>query len=113
MSFGSKLAEYRKSRGIDQKAFAKRVGIAITHLNRIEREINKPPKIETIFQMIEKLCLTRIQAIALLQEAGYPMELFNGSTALDKLERKSLAEKLEAIQAEIDEVKRQLVDESP
>lgn len=111
--FGSKLAEYRKRKGLSQTIFAERVGMSVSHLSLIEKGTQSHPRLQTMFRMMEVLELTREQGIDLLREAGFPTEFFNDSSVLIELDKKKeLIESIEVIQSELDLLKRRLVDES-
>ena len=113
MGFGNKLAEIRKRKGISQVVFAERVGLNVSHLSRIEKEKQIAPRLEIAFRMIQVLKLTREEGIDLLQQAGYPSEYFTGSLALAELEsRREIIESIETIQAELDLLKKRLLDET-
>lgn len=113
MAFGKKIAEHRQRIGMKQATLAERIGIGETHLSRIEQEKQIAPRLDTIFRMIQVLELTREEGIDLLLEAGYPAEFFTGSPILADLDSKQkLVESIEAIQNQLDLLKKRLVNET-
>jgi DNA-binding XRE family transcriptional regulator len=69
MSFGEKLVEYRKSRGMKQNKFAGLIGIHPETLGAIERGRYYAPRVETIGRIIEALHLSNEEAVDLIMEA--------------------------------------------
>lgn len=77
--FGEKAREYRKARGITQKALAEAAGLTSTYFNRIEKGTRKIPRVETVLALVAALRLKAKEAEELVQLAGYsPMVLHVG-----------------------------------
>ena len=77
MSFNTKLVQYRKRSGINQKELALRIGLHYKHYNDIERGVASLPRLDTIVRIIEELNLTTDEARDLLIEKGVPAYLFD------------------------------------
>lgn len=78
--FGEKVRQYRKSRGITQKALAEAAGLTSTYFNRIEKGTRKIPRVETVVALVAALHkfvrLKLEEAEVLVELAGYsPMVL--------------------------------------
>lgn len=70
-TFGAKVEEYRGRLGMLQKTLAEKVGLSPSHVNRIEKGFRGPPQVEAVLSMVEALRLTRAEAEAFVQLAGY------------------------------------------
>ena len=55
MTFGQRLRELRKSKGITQRALADKVGISFTYLSKIETGAMQPPRGKTIIALANEL----------------------------------------------------------
>ena len=55
MTFGQRLRELRKSKGITQRALADKVGISFTYLSKIENGAMQPPRGKTITDLANAL----------------------------------------------------------
>lgn len=54
-SFGILLKELREARGYSMNQLAKKTGINVAHISRLERNKRHPPKIETIIKLANVL----------------------------------------------------------
>jgi DNA-binding XRE family transcriptional regulator len=75
--FGSRLAAYRKARGVTQKALAQQVGLDPTHLNKIESGARNPPAVDTVVAMARRLHLSPPEAEELVRAAGFAPAVLN------------------------------------
>jgi transcriptional regulator with XRE-family HTH domain len=73
--FGARVRQYRKARGITQKALAEAVALTPTYYNRIEQGTRKIPKVETVLALVAALHLPPEEAEELVQLAGYSPEV--------------------------------------
>ncbi len=55
MTFGERVKELRKARGVSQRDLAGRVGIDFTYLSKIENDRMEPPSEDTIRRIAEAL----------------------------------------------------------
>jgi HTH-type transcriptional regulator, competence development regulator len=55
MTFGERVKELRKARGVSQRELARRVGIDFTYLSKIENDRMEPPSEVTIRRIAEAL----------------------------------------------------------
>lgn len=55
MTFGERVKELRKARGVSQRELAGRVGIDFTYLSKIENDRTEPPSESTIERIAEAL----------------------------------------------------------
>jgi transcriptional regulator with XRE-family HTH domain len=74
-SFGEQLTHYRKALGMSQRFLAERCGLGVSHLNRVEKGVRKPPQLKSLLCLLEELHLADEQAVELLQLAGYSPSL--------------------------------------
>lgn len=83
------MRQYRKARGLTQKALAAAAGLTSSHYNRMEKGTRKIPKAETVLALIAALHkrarLKLQEAEELVQLAGYSPEVlqFGGRLAYD------------------------------
>jgi len=73
--FGEKVREYRKARGITQKALAEAAGLTATYFNRIEKGTRKIPRVETVLALVAALHLKLKEAEELVELAGYSVQV--------------------------------------
>lgn len=55
MTFGQRLRELRKAKGLSQRALAERVGVSFTYLSKIENGAMQPPRGKTITDLANAL----------------------------------------------------------
>jgi PAS domain S-box-containing protein len=55
MTFGQRLRELRKAKGLTQRELADRVGLSFTYLSKIENEAMPPPRVKTITALAKAL----------------------------------------------------------
>src|SRR5437660_257462 len=72
MGFGELLREYREQAGFSQNALAHAAGLDPTHLSRMERSQQGPPRMETAVKLARALGLSLAdeRAQRLLESAG-------------------------------------------
>ncbi len=78
--FGTQLVEHRTRCGIGQEEFAKREGLHVMHLAKIERGKNNPPGLGTVLVMIGVLQLPAKDALEFLKAAGHFPDYLNISS---------------------------------
>jgi transcriptional regulator with XRE-family HTH domain len=65
MTFGERLRELRKAKGLYQKELADKVGVDFTYLSRLENDRRRPPKENTISALAEVLEVDPDELLAL------------------------------------------------
>jgi transcriptional regulator with XRE-family HTH domain len=55
MTFGERLRELRKAKGLNQKQLADKVGIDFTYLSKLENDRRSPPREKTILALAKVL----------------------------------------------------------
>ena len=74
MSFGAKLAKYRKRAGMTQEALGMKIGIHMQSVTDLERGKIKP-RIETFARIRVTLNLSPEETVDLLEEINQPAEV--------------------------------------
>ncbi|MCH8291843.1 helix-turn-helix transcriptional regulator [Candidatus Poribacteria bacterium] len=54
-TFGQKLKEIRRSKGVTQRDLAEKVGVDFTYISKVENDRNPPPAADTIVKICEGL----------------------------------------------------------
>lgn len=77
MTFGDLLREYREETGLSQNALARIAGLDPTHVSRLERDMQGPPRTATVTKLVGAFgwSMSDERAQSLLAEAGYGRSL--------------------------------------
>lgn len=70
MDFGERLRQLREEKGLSMRQLAKRSGVDVGVISRVERGQYKPPKITTIERLGRALDLSEAEEEELLQLSG-------------------------------------------